>query len=65
MDAIYTKRNYTPDRVAKKAIKAVQKNKAVCRVCPETYVSDWIHRISRVLSIFQARKTIEYFMKNL
>jgi NADP-dependent 3-hydroxy acid dehydrogenase YdfG len=65
VDALYIKRNYTPDRVAKKAIKAVQKNKAVCRVCPETYLSDWIHRISRGLSIFQAKKTVEYFMANL
>jgi short-subunit dehydrogenase len=65
LNDIYIKRHYTPDRVAKKTIKAVQKNKAVCRVCPETYLGDYIHRISRGLSILQTKITMNYFMKKL
>jgi short-subunit dehydrogenase len=63
LDAFYVKRHYTPDRVAKKAIKAVQKNQAVCRVCPETYLGDWTHSISRSLSIFQASQMVKLFLK--
>jgi len=48
--------------VAKKAIKAVQKNKAVCRVCPETYMVDWIQSLSRVMSVFQTSKKVKLMM---
>ncbi|MBN1288832.1 MAG: SDR family NAD(P)-dependent oxidoreductase [Actinobacteria bacterium] len=47
----YQLRNYTPDKVAKAVVKAVEKNKGVVPVCPETYLMDFTHRTSRELWI--------------
>lgn len=47
IDRFYVKRNYTPDRVAAVIVKAVEKNKGVVPVAPETYVIDVLHRLSR------------------
>lgn len=65
LDALYVKRHYTPDRVARKAVKAVQKNRAVCRVCPETYLGDWTHRMSRGISIFQTTQAAKLLLAKL
>ncbi len=56
LDDFYAKRNYTPDRVAKKVVQAVKKNTGVLLVCPETYMGDLTHRLSRAFSIFQAKQ---------
>ncbi len=65
IDDFYVKRNYTPDRVAKKVVKGVKKNKAVLLVCPETYLGDWMHKISRTFSIFQAKQLAKVFLEKM
>lgn len=45
----YRLRHYGPDRVARAVVKAVEKNRGVVPVCPETYMMDWVHRESREL----------------
>lgn len=64
VDKFYEKRNYTPDRVASKVVKAVKKNTAVLLVCPETYLGDLTHRLSRSLSIIQARQALKLMLKH-
>ncbi|RJP26274.1 MAG: SDR family NAD(P)-dependent oxidoreductase [Actinobacteria bacterium] len=46
-DRVLKLRGYTPDRVAAAAVRAVERNRAVVRVTPEAYLTDWAHRISR------------------
>jgi len=41
------KRKHTAASVAEAAVVAVEKNKGVVRVCPETYAADILHRLSR------------------
>jgi len=65
IDGLYVKRNYTPDRVAKKVLKGVKKNKAVIRICPETYMGDWTHSLSRTFSIYQARQLGKIFLNKM
>jgi NAD(P)-dependent dehydrogenase (short-subunit alcohol dehydrogenase family) len=60
---LYTKRNYTPDRVAAAVVKAVERNKGVVPVCPETYVGDWLHRASRKLNDINLKKSVLAFLK--
>lgn len=64
VDKFYEKRNYTPDRVAAKVVQAVKKNTAVLLVCPETYMGDLTHRMSRSLSIIQARQVLKLMLKH-
>lgn len=47
---IYERINHTPDRVAAAAVRAVEKNRGVVRVYPETYLGDWGYRINRRLN---------------
>jgi NAD(P)-dependent dehydrogenase (short-subunit alcohol dehydrogenase family) len=61
VNQLYVKRNYQPDRVAAAVVKAVEKNKGVVPVCPETYVQDWAHRISRKMVDIN----LKYLMKAL
>lgn len=65
LDNFYARRNYTPDRVAKKVVKAVKKNKSVLLVCPETYISDLIHRLSRTFSIYQTKMLARLMLNRL
>ncbi len=65
LDTFYAKRNYTPDRVAKKVVTAVKKNTAVLLVCPETYMGDLTHRLSRTFSIYQAKQLAGIFGKHI
>ena len=65
LDAFYVKRNYTPDRVAKKVVKAVKRNTAVLLVCPETYMGDFTHKLSRTFSIFQAKQLVNILTKRM
>ena len=60
---IYEKRNYTPDRVAAAAVKAVEKNKGVVPVCPETYAGDWLHRLSRKVNDANLKRSVRMFLK--
>jgi NAD(P)-dependent dehydrogenase (short-subunit alcohol dehydrogenase family) len=41
------KRKHTASSVAEAAVAAVEKNRGVVRVCPETYAADILHRINR------------------
>jgi len=65
LDKFYVKRNYTPDRVAKKVVKAVKKNTAVLLVCPETYMGDLTHKLSRTFSIYQAGQLVRFLLKRM
>jgi len=44
IDALYQKRNYSPEKVARKIIGAVRKNRAVVPITPEAWVSYYIKR---------------------
>jgi NAD(P)-dependent dehydrogenase (short-subunit alcohol dehydrogenase family) len=62
---LYARRNYTPDRVAVAVVKAVEKNKGVVPVCPETYAGDWLHRASRKLNDISLARSVRLFLKRL
>ncbi len=49
VDRFYARRNYTPDRVAAAIVRAVERNRGVVPVTPESHVIDLIHRLSRSL----------------
>ena len=49
MDGYYHKLNSSPDRAARAVIKGVERNRGVILVCPETYIQDILHRLSRRL----------------
>jgi NAD(P)-dependent dehydrogenase (short-subunit alcohol dehydrogenase family) len=65
VDGWYTKRNYTPDLVARKVVKAVRTNRGVVLVAPETFLGDLVHRLSRALSIFQATQLLRVMLRRL
>jgi NAD(P)-dependent dehydrogenase (short-subunit alcohol dehydrogenase family) len=62
---IYGRRAYTPDRVAAAVVKAVERNKGVVPVCPETYAGDWLHRLSRKLNDAGLKRSVVMFLKRL
>ncbi len=62
---IYARRGYTPDRVAAAAVKAVEKNRGVVPVCPETYAGDLMHRASRKLNDLGLARAVRMFEKRL
>ncbi len=62
---IYARRNYTPDRVAAAVVKAVEKNKGVVPVCPETYLGDWMHRASRKVNDTGLARSVRLFLRRL
>lgn len=41
------KRRYTPETVAEEVVRAVERNRGVVLVCPETYAGDIFHRFTR------------------
>jgi len=63
--SIYARRNYTPDRVAAAVVKAVERNRGVVPVCPETYAGDWLHRASRRLNDANLARAVRLFLKRL
>jgi NAD(P)-dependent dehydrogenase (short-subunit alcohol dehydrogenase family) len=65
LDKFYAKRNYTPDRVANKVVRAVKRNTAVLLVCPETYMGDLTHKLSRTFSIYQAGQLVRLLLKRM
>lgn len=42
---LYSRRNYTPDRVAAKICRAVERNKGLVPVCPETHIAYGLKRV--------------------
>jgi NAD(P)-dependent dehydrogenase (short-subunit alcohol dehydrogenase family) len=60
---IYGRRGYTPDRVAAAVVKAVERNRGVTPVCPETYAGDWLHRVSRKLNDINLARSVKMFLK--
>ena len=62
---IYHRRGYTPDRVAEAVVKAVERNRGVVRVCPETYLGDWLHRTSRGLNDTLLARSVRSFLRYL
>jgi NAD(P)-dependent dehydrogenase (short-subunit alcohol dehydrogenase family) len=47
LDRFYTRRNFTPDRVAAAVVKGVEKNKGVIVVGIETHIGDFLYRLNR------------------
>lgn len=45
MAALYEKRGYTPERVARNILRAVQKNKAVAPIAAEAHAMYWLSRL--------------------
>ncbi len=62
---IYRRRRYTPDRVAEAVIRAVERNAGVVPVCPETYLGDWLHRLSRRVNDALFARAVKMFLKYL
>jgi NAD(P)-dependent dehydrogenase (short-subunit alcohol dehydrogenase family) len=54
--ALYGRRNYGPDRVARNIFKAVERNRAVAPVAPEAWIAYAITRISPRLAGWTARR---------
>jgi NAD(P)-dependent dehydrogenase (short-subunit alcohol dehydrogenase family) len=44
IDTLYTKRNYSPEKVARKIIRAVRRNRAVVPVAPEAWIAYYVKR---------------------
>ncbi len=63
VDRFYAKRNYTPDRVAAAIVKAVEKDRGVVPVAPESYLIDWVHRLSRGFYGLVTRSAVRMAMK--
>ena len=63
VDSFYARRNYTPDRVAAAIVKAVEKDRGVVPVAPESYLIDWIHRLSRGFYALFTRSMCRLAMK--
>ena len=65
MHRFYTWRNYTPDKVAAAVVRGVEKNIGVIRAAPETYIGDWMHRLSRRLSDAFTRSGVKFMLERL
>jgi NAD(P)-dependent dehydrogenase (short-subunit alcohol dehydrogenase family) len=59
MRALYERRNYGPDRVARNILKAVDRGRTVAPVSPEAWFSYGLKRISPRLAGWVVRKTTE------
>jgi short-subunit dehydrogenase len=57
--AMYRRRNYGPDRVARNILKAVQRNRTVAPVSPEAWFGYGLKRLSPRLTGWVARRTSE------
>lgn len=44
--AMYQRRNYTPDKIAARIVRAIEKNHGVVPVCPETHIAYALKRLS-------------------
>jgi NAD(P)-dependent dehydrogenase (short-subunit alcohol dehydrogenase family) len=52
----YQRRNYGPDRVARNIFKAVDRNRGVAPISPESWIAYGIKRASPRFSVWMARK---------
>ncbi len=59
MRAMYERRNYGPDRVARNILKAVQRDRVVAPVSPEAWFAYGLKRLSPRLAGWVVRKTTE------
>src|SRR3989442_1018685 len=57
--ALYRKRNYGPDRVARNILKAVERNRAVAPVAAEAWIAYAMKRISPRLAGWTARRVAD------
>jgi len=57
MDRFYHRFTPSPDRAARAVIKGVERNRGVILVCPESYIQDILHRLSRRLFGFLIKVT--------
>lgn len=58
--SLWKRRNYPPEKVADRIVRAVEKNTGVAVDGPETFVFDIIHRLSRRLYDFGFRKLTRF-----
>lgn len=65
IDGAYVWRDYTPDRVAAAVVGAVEKNRGVVLVCPETHALDLAHKASRGLYGLGMRRVLRAFFERL
>ncbi|MBN2028257.1 MAG: SDR family NAD(P)-dependent oxidoreductase [Actinobacteria bacterium] len=63
LERVYERINYTPDRVAAVAVRAVERNRGVVPVGSVTYLGDWTHRISRRLNDAMLVRVAKIFLK--
>jgi len=63
MDGFYHRFTPAPDRTARAVIKGVERNRGVVLVCPESYIQDILHRLSRRLFGFLIKITWYVFNK--
>jgi short-subunit dehydrogenase len=65
MVAFYQRRNYGPERVAEKIVKAVARNAAVAPVSPEAWVMYCLKRLAPGFTAWLNRKAAERFESRL
>jgi len=65
MHSFYTWRNYTPDKVAAAVVRGVEKNIGIIRAGAETYIGDWMHRLSRRLLDAFTRSGVKFMLERL
>ena len=53
----FERRNYAPERVAQKILRAVQKNRGVAPISPEAWAGYWIKRLAPGLIAWFARRS--------
>ena len=53
----FERRNYSPERVAQKILRAVQKNRGVAPISPEAWAGYWIKRLAPGLIAWFARRS--------
>ena len=61
MDGFYHRFTASPNRAARAVIKGVERNRGVILVCPESYIQDILHRLSRRLFGFFIKVTWSVF----
>jgi NAD(P)-dependent dehydrogenase (short-subunit alcohol dehydrogenase family) len=55
----FERRNYSPERVAQKILRAVQKNRGVAPISPEAWAGYWVKRLAPGLIAWFARRSAQ------
>jgi NAD(P)-dependent dehydrogenase (short-subunit alcohol dehydrogenase family) len=63
IDRFYRRRSYHPSKVAEAVVRAVEKDRGVVAVGPETKVMDWVHRASRVLWAWNIKASLRFLLR--